>query len=139
MVSDLPDYTKMIAVNVDISVESPFYVIPKPMGGKIAKGNITTTGSYQTVAELAITTAKTFQLTKILISCDQDIMYKIRWNGTDISTEVIVPANIPFTDWFPWNYYTMLGNGTKKIDIQAKYPTDGYGGTCYAEINGEEV
>ena len=137
--SDLPDYTRMIAVNVDIAVEAPFYVIPRPMGGKIAKGNITTTDSYQTVAELTVTNAKTFQLAKILISCDQDIMYKIRWNGTDISTEVYVPAGTPFTDWFPWDYYTMLGDGTKKIDVRAKYPSGGYGGTCYAEINGEEV
>jgi len=113
--------------------------VPRPKGGVLAKGNVTTTSSYQTIASRTVTNGETFQLAKILISCTQGVQYKLRWNGTDISAEVIVPANVPWTDWFPWDYYNMEGDGAKIFDIQVKYPTDGAAGTCHAEIVGEEV
>jgi len=114
-------------------------VIPRPKGGIIKKGNITTGASYATVASHTVTNGKTFQLAKILISCDQDVMFKIRWAGSDLGIEVYVAAKTPYPDWFPWDYSTMVGGGGKAIDIQAKYPTGGSAGACYAEIDGEEV
>jgi len=137
MVNDLPDYTKLIAISVDLPENQQ--VIPRPKGGVQAVGDITTTASYQTVAEYAVTDDKQLQLTKIMISCDKDVQYKLVWDSTDMSIEVIVPSNTPFTDWFPWDYYLMMGDGIKKIKLQAKYPTDGEAGTCFGEIIGEEV
>lgn len=141
MAKGLPDYTRSIVVSV--TVDEPdlanLPVIPRPKGGVIGKGDITTAADYATVAEVVITNGKQFQLTKILISCTEDVQYKLVWDTTTISAEVIVPADTPFTDWFPWDYYLMLGDGSKKFKIQAKYPTGGSAGTCHAEFNGEEV
>jgi len=114
-------------------------VIARPKGGILAKGNVTTTSSYATVASRTVTNGKTFQVAKILVSCDQDVMYKLRWNAGDISAEVYVTAKTPFTDWFPWDYYSMVGDGAKAFDVQVKYPSGGSAGTCYIEILGEEV
>lgn len=114
-------------------------IIARPKGGILAKGSVTTTGTYATIATRIVTNAKSFQLAKILISCDRDVMYKLRWAGTDISAEVYVSGKIPWTDWFPWDYYTMAGDGSKAFDIQVKFPSGGLAGTCYAELVGEEV
>jgi len=78
-------------------------------------------------------------LAKILVSCAEDVMYKLQWNGVDITAEVYVSGKIPWTDWFPWEYYSMIGDGVKKLEILVKYPTGGAAETCYAEIVGEEI
>lgn len=114
-------------------------VIAKPKGKIKAKGSVTTTSTYQTVAEITVTKDKTFHLAKLTVSCSEDVMVKIRWDGTDISIEYYVMAKLPFTDWFPWDYHAMLGDGTKKVDVQAKYPSGGTAATVYCEICGEEV
>jgi len=137
---DLPDYHQYVApVTVEIPAGQESEVIPKPKGGVLEKGSVTTTASYQTVASRVVTNAKTFQPAKILVSCDTDVIYKLRWDGTAISAEVYVSAKIPWTDWFPWAYYSMLGDGSKAFDIQVKFPSGGSAGTCHAEIIGEEV
>ncbi len=141
MTGDLPDYTTEIVISLTMQEQdlTNLPVIPRPKGGVLAKGDITTGASYVSVAEAVITSGKQFQITKILVSCTKDVQYKLVWDSTDIGAEVIVPATVPFTDWFPWDYYLMLGNGSKKIQLQAKYPTGGEAGTCHAEINGEEI
>lgn len=139
MPSDIPDYTKYITQNVVIPAQEQGPAIPRPKGGILKKGSVTTTASYQTVASHVVTNTKSFQLAKIIVSCDTDVMYKLRWNGVDKSAEIIVPANTPFTDWFPWDYLTMTGDGVKAFDIQVKFPSGGSAGTYNAEIVGEEV
>jgi len=140
MVYDLPDYySYVVPINVQIPEGQEQKIIPRPRGGILEKGSITTTGSYQAVASRTVTNGKSFQLAKILVSCDKDIMFKLVWDGSDIGAEVIVPGGIPFTDWFPWDYYAMNGDGSKKLEIQAKYPSGGSAGTCFCEIVGEEV
>jgi len=139
MVSGLPDYTKYVTQNITVPASEQGPVIPRPKGGVLEKGSVTTTGSYQTVASRVVTNLLKFQLAKIIISCPEDVMYQLRWDGTVISAEVYVMGKIPFTDWFPWNYKEMVGNGVKTFDIQVKYPTGGIAGTCHAEIVGEEV
>jgi len=139
MPSDLPDYTKYITQNVVIPAAEQGPVIPRPKGGILAKGSVTTTAAYQTVASRTVTNLKTFQLAKILVSCDEDVMYQLRWAGVVISAEVYVSGGLPFTDWFPWDYKEMTGDGAKAFDIQVKYPSGGSAGTCHAEIVGEEV
>jgi len=114
-------------------------IIPRPKGGVLAKGSVTTTGTYQNVATRTVTNLKTFQLAKILVSCPEDIMFQLVWDGSAISAEVYVSGKIPFVDWFPWNYKEMLGDGAKAFAVQAKYPSGGTAGTCHAEIVGEEA
>jgi len=183
MAGDLPDYTKLISVNVEIpevevgpvnvgryiaapsdlpdgtrtpvltDVKGRLIIVqyekdrtitdgqikPKPKGGILEKGSVTTTAAYATVATHTVTNLKTFQLAKILVTCNEDVMYQLRWAGAVISAEVYVSGGLPFTDWFPWDYKEMTGDGAKAFDIQVKYPTGGSAGTCHAEIVGEEV
>ena len=80
-----------------------------------------------------------YMLTKILVSCPEDVMYRIRFGGTVKSAEVYVTGGIPFTDWFPWGWAKMWGDGEKTIDIQVKYPSGGAAATCHAELVGEYV
>jgi len=135
--SDLPDYTAYITQNIELPAEEQGPVIPRPKGGVLAKGSITTTSEYQTVAEYTPTAGKTFQLTKILVSPEQDTWVSYWWNGIRISAEILLTGKIPFTDWFPWDYYPMQGDGSKKFEVKAKaYTTEGY---CGVEIVGEEV
>ena len=116
-------------------------VIPKPKGDKKAKGSATTTDTYATITgcEITVTKDKTFQLAKIVVSCPEDVMVKIRWDDNDIGPEYYVMAKLPFTDWFPWDWNPCLGDGTKKLDVQAKYPAGGAAATVQAEISGEEA
>jgi hypothetical protein len=119
------------------STGAPERVIPKPTGDKKAKGSVTTTVAYQTVAEYTVTKNKTFHLAKITVSCKADVWVKVRWAGEDVSIEYLVSGGIPFTDWFPWNWHPMVGDGSKKVDIQARYDTAE--ATVYTELCGEEV
>ena len=115
------------------------FIIPRPKGGVLEKGDVTTTDTYKTVASHTVTKGKTFQLAKTLVSCEKDSVMKLRWDGQDIGAEVYLTGRIPFTDWYPWDYHEMVGDGSKAFDIQVKYPTGGTTGACYAEIIGEEV
>lgn len=136
-VTDYPDGTFTIAFSVDIPDVQIGPVIPRPKGGVSEKGTATTTATYATVVEYAVTNGKAFQLAKITVACKENTWIKIRWNSADISIEYLVSGAVPFTDWFPWDWKTISGDGAKKIDIQAKY--DSAAGDVYAEIVGEEV
>jgi len=114
-------------------------VIPRPMGGVQEKGTVTTTDTFQTVASKVVSTGKKFQLAKILVGCSEDVEFQLRWDGSVVCGPVTLSGKIPFTDWFPWNYKEMIGDGSKAVDIQARYPSGGSAGSCYGEIVGEEV
>ncbi|MBA7702840.1 hypothetical protein ES703_111615 [subsurface metagenome] len=139
--------TEVVTGAVDVSQGVPRALqaeaIARPKGfemdGFPKKGSVTTTATYATVVEYTVPDGYKYELTKILISCPEDVMYKIRWGGTDKSAEVYVTGGIPFTDWFPWGYIKMWGDDVKKIDIQVKYPTGGAAATCHAELVGEYV
>lgn len=116
-------------------------VIARPIGKTRAKGSVTTTDTFATVTGCTITVTKdkTFHPAKVIFSCDQDAVAIIRWNGTQISPEYKMSAKLPVTDWFPWDWYRCEGDGSKAIDVQAKYPSGGAAGDFHAEICGEEV
>lgn len=118
-------------------------VIPRPKGTITVKGSVATGASYADVGDCkrTVTKDKTFQPTKITVSCSEDAVVKIVFGTTDISIEYTVMGKLPFTDWFPleWNRDNLKGDGSKQIKIQAKYPSGGATATLYAELSGEEV
>lgn len=133
----LPKWTQFITQNIEIPAAEQGPVIPRPKGGVLKKGYVTTTAAYQVVADHTPTDGKQFMLTKILASPEQDTWISLWWNGVRISPEILLTGKIPFTDWFPWDYEAMIGDGSKKFEVKAKYyTTEGY---CGAEIVGEEV
>jgi len=112
-------------------------VIPRPKSTVKAKGSITTQSTYQTVCSITVPAGKTFHPTKMTVSCDQDVLAKLVWDGEDISIEYYVMGGIPFTDWYPYGWNPCEGDGTKKIELQVKYPSGGASGSCQGEICGE--
>lgn len=135
--------TDLVTGSVEVSQATPpnlqAEATARPKGGVLVKGSATTTAAYATVAEYTVPTDYKLELAKILVSCPNDVMYQLLWNGTVISPEVYVAGKVPFTDWFPWEYKYMRGDGSKKFQLQVKYPTGGAAATCHAEIIGEYV
>jgi hypothetical protein len=117
---------------------SPSDVTPKPLVTTKVRGSIVTEADYVTVVEITVTKDKTFHLAKIVVSCPEDVMFKLVWDGEDISVEYYVMGKLPFTDWFPWGWHPCVGDGLKKLELQAKYPAGGIAETVHAEICGEE-
>jgi hypothetical protein len=118
---------------------SPSEVVPKPLGSTKAKSSADTTADYATIVEITVTKDKTFHLAKVVVSCPEDVIFKLLWNGEDVSIEYYVMGKLPFTDWFPWDWNPCAGDGVKKFELQAKYPPGGTADTIHAEICGEEV
>ena len=121
-------------------------VIARPKGGVLETDSVTTQvdPNWQTVVEYpagddVLSSDWKFELAKILVSCPNAVIYRLRWGTTVISAEVYVTGGIPFTDWFPWNYYYMRGDGTKTFNIQVMFPAGGAAAVCHAEIVGEYV
>ncbi|MBA7675398.1 hypothetical protein ES703_83631 [subsurface metagenome] len=122
-------------------------MIARPMGYEMEEypkvGSVATSADeWRTVVGTAYTPPANykFMLAKILVSCPSDVLYRLRWDGTVFSAdEVFVTGGIPFTDWYPWGYMKMLGDGERTFDIQVRAPTADDEDTCYAEIVGEHV
>jgi hypothetical protein len=135
---ELADQLKMTVLpTTAMETETLKGVIPRPVGGILQKGSITTTSTYQTVASHVPTGKKTFQLTKIVISASKASWFKFRWNGADISSERLMDDKTIVIEHFPWDYADMVGDGSKSFDVQAKY--DSESGACKVEIVGEEL
>jgi hypothetical protein len=117
---------------------SPSDVTPKPLATAKTKGSIDTEADYATVVAITVAKDKTLHLAKIVVTCPEDVMFKLVWDGEDISVEYYVMGKMPFTDWFPWGWNPCVGDGAKVFELQAKYPPGGTAGTVYAEICGEE-
>jgi len=121
------------------SLQAEVIARPKGMEPVRKMDKIDTTANYQTVVEYTPPENYKLELTKILISCPEDVMYQLLWDGGVISAEVYVTGGIPFTDWFPWEYKQMWSHGDEKFEIQVKYPTGGATAECHAEMVGEYV
>ena len=121
-------------------------VVPKPTGPIVAKGSLASpTTDYATVAKYVVTDKKRFQLAKIAVSCAEDIIVQLFWGGEALSIPYYVMAKLPFTDWFPIDYYMVTheeylkGNGKSELELKAKIPSGGTASEVNAEIVGEEV
>lgn len=136
-IKDLPDYTDLIVVNVDVPPAQQMPMIPRPMGGIKEEANATSTDTYADIVTHTVTNAKTFQLSKIVVSVEKATWVKLQWNSADISCERLLDDKTTLLEHFPWDYHTMEGDGAKAISIQAKYESEA--GDVQAEIVGEEV
>jgi len=134
--SDLPDYTRYIAVQVELPPTEQAPMIPRPKGGVKAKGSITTAATYTTVASHVPASGKTFQVSRVIVSVEYASWVKFRWDGADISAELLMDDKTIMILHFPWDYEPMAGDGVKAFDVQAKYYTRA--GLCNVEIVGEE-
>lgn len=134
MSSDYPDYTQRTAVSADVNVNTNVEVRPK--GGVLVPSAGTTTADYASLVSYTVTTAKKFQLTKVLACCTKAAWIKYQWNGSDISCARLIGDNGMFIEHFPLDYYTMQGDGAKKFDVLVKWVTEA--GTIEGEIVGEE-
>lgn len=134
---DLPDYTKQIVVSVDVEQPAQLEVIPRPKGGIKEKGSVTTASSYQTVAYRTVTSGKTFQPSRVIVSAEKAAYIQFYWDGTAISPAFLLDDYSVMPLHFPWGYHTMVGDGSKKFEVKAKYYASA--STVSAEIVGEEV
>lgn len=121
-------------------------VTPTPTGPIVAPGTLATpTTSYAAVASYTPTQGKRFQIAKIAASCSEDIIIQLFWGGQALSIPYYVMAKLPFTDWFPLNYYLtthqeyLRGDGSIKLELKAKIPSGGTAAQVDAEIVGEET
>ena len=136
--------TEVVTGAVEVNQATPenlqVEAVPRPKGKVLEADSKTTTDTYATIVSYTPPSSDwRFELAKILVSCPEDVMYRLRWNEKVIGAEVYVTGGMPFTDWFPWAYKNMRGGDTKAFDIQVKYPTGGAAATCHAEIVGEYV
>ena len=123
---------------------APFSVIAQPEGRIVAQDSITTTDTFATICSYTPKDGKRFHLTKIVVSCEEDVIAQVLWKGEqEITIPYVVMGKLPFTDWFPFNYWEedavkkIIGDGTSKIELKAKYVSTG--ATCYGQLVGEEV
>ena len=130
---------------IDTLIEETKKVIPKPAGPIRAFDKKTTTSTFATIAELTPAAGKTFHLTKIVVSCLEDVEAQLFFKDKELTVIYKIMGKLPFTDWFPFDYRThpdlrpIIGDGTSKIELKARYPSGGTAAECYAEIIGEEV
>jgi len=113
-------------------------VTPKPAVNKVLRGSVTLTSAYQTVGNCkrTIPKGKKFQTTKIVVSCPEDFYAKITFEGTDESIEYCQMGKAVLTDWYPVGDKMFIGDGSKELNIQAKYVSAA--ATLHAEIIGVE-
>jgi len=121
-------------------------VIPKPTGSIVQPGSLATpTTTYTTVASYTPSKDKRFRLAKITVSCSEDIIVQVTWKGEAVTIPYYVMAKLPFTDWFPIDYYLVThdeyfkGDGNTKLELKAKIPSGGTAAEVNGEIVGEEV
>lgn len=120
-------------------------VIPKPLGSIRKFGKIVTSDTFKTVAEYTPERGKRFHLTKIVVSCPEDVEAQVFWMNKPLTVIYNIMGKIPFTDWYPWDYRThpelkeIIGDGASKIELKVRYPSGGVAAECYGEIVGEET
>lgn len=144
-VPGLPGVPGVPGVAPTVAFPTLMQVIAKPEGsirdnGSIVSGSMTET--YQTIAKLKPTEGLKFNLAKIVVSCSEDILAKVRWQSKDLTPEYYIVGKAPFVEWFPWGYRTkdnkdIIGDGSE-LELQVKLPSGGTAADCFAEIVGEE-
>lgn len=116
-------------------------VVPRPKVTRTLKGNVTTGASFAVVGNATYTVpdGKVAQLAKLTLSCDQDAVAKITFpTGTDLTIEYKVSAKSPTEFWFAQQEKVCVGDGSKVLRVEGKYPTGGSAGDLHADLGIEE-
>jgi len=135
MVSILFDMLRRVSAQF---AEAPMNVVAKPSGNISVSNSVVTTGEFQTAVEYTPNAGKQFMLTKIVVSCWQEVEAQIFWADEPITPIYEISGGIPFTDWFPYDYKNIIGDGVSKIELKVRFPEGGVSAKCYCEIVGEE-
>jgi len=136
MVSILFDMIRRVAAQF---AEAPMMnVVAKPSGKISVFNSVVTTGEFQTAVEYTPSAGKRFMLTKIVVSCWQEVEAQIFWADEPITPIYEISGGIPFTDWFPYDYKNIIGDGVSKVELKVRFPEGGVSAKCYCEIVGEE-
>ena len=135
MVSILFDMLRRVSAQF---AEAPMNVVAKPSGKISVSNSVVTTGEFQTAVEYTPNAGKQFMLTKIVVSCWQEVEAQIFWAGESITPIYEISGGVPFTDWFPYDYKNIIGDGASKVELKVRFPEGGVSAKCYCEIVGEE-
>jgi len=136
MASILFDVLRRVAAQF---AEAPMMnVVAKPSGKISVSNSVVTTGEFQTAVEYTPSAGKRFMLTKIVVSCWQEVEAQIFWADEPITPIYEISGGIPFTDWFPYDYKNIIGDGVSKVELKVRFPEGGVSAKCYCEIVGEE-
>jgi hypothetical protein len=129
---------------VVIGAPLPLPVIALPRGTVRAFADITTGASFADVVIYTPTQGKTFNLTKIVASCNSGFEVQLYWKGHAITVIYKQMGGSVLTDWFPAGYSDItltpiVGDGTSKLELMGRYPSGGTADDLWGEIVGEEV
>jgi len=136
MVSILFDMLRRVSAQLTEVV--PMNVVAKPSGKISVSNSVVTTGEFQTAVEYTPNAGKQFMLTKIVVSCWQEVEAQVFWAGEPITPIYEISGGVPFTDWFPYDYKKMVGDGVSKVELKVRFPEGGVSAKCHCEIVGEE-
>jgi hypothetical protein len=132
-------------VPVVIGGPLPLPVIPLPRGTIHVVADLNpTTASFQTVVAYTVTQGKTFNLAKIVASCNSGYEVQLYWKGKAITVIYKQAGGSVLTDWFPVAYpdltlTPLMGDGSSQLVLQGRFPSGGTADDLWGEIVGEEV
>lgn len=145
MTEDLPDYTNEVHLTVEIEDEGGYVqvtndvdVIAHPTGDLTEEGTgiATNTTTYTSIVSRTVTDAKKYHLGKIEVPMVNAHMVQIEVDGSVVKTYYAVKGDT-FVMFYLWKEVSLIGNGTKKVDVKAKAISTGE--TLYGYMTGEEV
>lgn len=144
-----PDVLAQIELHPELApafriLNVPLPVVAKPNGSARALGNITTTATFQTITSYKPAQGKTFNLTKIVASCNSDYEVQLYWKTKAITVIYKQMGKSVLTDWFPFGYGNVdltpiVGDGTAVLELKGRFPTGGAADDLHGEIVGEET
>lgn len=96
-------------------------VIPKPVSNIRSFGCVAVDSKdFYEVTSIVIPSGKKLQLTKLSVSADDGVMVKVVFGEDDITMVYYISGTSVFTDWFPYNWNPIEGDGTTKLKVVAK-------------------
>ncbi|MEM1542817.1 MAG: hypothetical protein QXV82_09340 [Ignisphaera sp.] len=120
-----------------ISLPETIEVIPRPKGETVLTATGITDIDWTTILEYTVPENYRFRIAKILVSCEKDAEFTIVWGTQAIHPPTYLTGRVPHVDWFPYGTYTLDGDGTTTLQVQAKYPSTGESGNISVQVCGE--
>jgi len=96
-------------------------IIPRPRCSLRAFGcTAVDSKDFYVIASITVPSGRRLHLTKIVASADDDVMIKIAFGGQDITGVYYVSGSTVLTDWFPYGWNPLTGDGSKQVAVLAK-------------------